>query len=74
MPTPGGLTYQDMMALLSGVASKARIAGLAMVELVPERDDPNKLSALTVARLVAVTLGLMHRTNNAGGTTGARTR
>jgi len=74
MPTPGGLTYQDMMALLSGVASKARIAGLAMVELVPERDDPNKLSALTVARLVAVTLGLMHRTNNAGGTTGALTR
>jgi agmatinase len=62
MPTPGGLTYQDMMALLNGVASKARIAGLALVELVPERDDPNKLSAMTAARLVAVTLGLMLRT------------
>jgi agmatinase len=62
MPTPGGLTYQDMMALLSGVAAKARIAGLALVELVPERDDTNKLSTLTAARLVAVTLGLMRRT------------
>jgi agmatinase len=63
MPTPGGLTYQDMMALLTGVTAKARIAGLALVELVPERDDPNKLSAMTAARLVAVTLGLMLRLN-----------
>jgi agmatinase len=39
MPTPGGLTYLDMIELLTGVAAKARIAGLAMVELVPERDD-----------------------------------
>lgn len=61
MPTPGGLTYLDMMELLTGVAAKARIAGLAMVELVPERDDPHGLSALTAARLVAVTMGLMHR-------------
>jgi agmatinase len=59
MPTPGGLTYLDMMELLTGVAAKARIAGLAMVELVPERDDPYGLSALTAARLVAVTMGLM---------------
>ncbi len=59
MLTPGGLTYLDMMELLTGVAAKARIAGLAMVELVPERDDPRGLSALTAARLVAVTMGLM---------------
>jgi agmatinase len=61
MPTPGGLTYLDMMELLTGVAAKARIAGLAMVELVPERDDAHHLSALTAARLVAVTMGLMRR-------------
>jgi agmatinase len=61
MPTPGGLTYLDMMELLTGVAEKARIAGLALVELVPERDDPNRLSALTAARLVSVSLGLMRR-------------
>jgi agmatinase len=61
MPTPGGLGYLDMMELLTGVAAKARIAGLALVELVPERDDSNGSSALTAARLVAVTMGLMRR-------------
>ena len=45
--------------LFSGVAAKASIAGLAMVEFVPERDDVRQLSALTAARLVAVTMGLM---------------
>jgi agmatinase len=44
MPTPGGLTYSDLIELLTGVAAKARIAGLAIMEPVPERDDPNKLS------------------------------
>jgi hypothetical protein len=35
---------------------------LALVEVVPERDDPHALSALTAARLAAVTMGLMrHR-------------
>lgn len=61
MPTPGGLSYLDMVELLTGVAKRARIRGLAMVELVPERDDPHGLSSLTAARLVAVTLGLMRR-------------
>lgn len=61
MPTPGGLTYLDMVELLTGVAAKAKIAGLAMVELVPERDDSHGLSALTAARMVAVTMGLMRR-------------
>jgi agmatinase len=61
MPTPGGLSYQDMIELLTGVAAKARIAGLALVEFVPERDDKHGLSALTAARLTAVTMGLMRR-------------
>ncbi|HEY2010897.1 MAG TPA: arginase family protein [Rhizomicrobium sp.] len=40
MPTPGGLTYSDLIELLTGVAAKARIAGRAIMELVPEREDP----------------------------------
>jgi hypothetical protein len=44
--------------LLAGVAAKARIAGLAMVELVPERDF-NNLSSMTAARVVATALGHM---------------
>lgn len=59
MPTPGGLHYLDMMELLTGVAARAHIRGLAMVEFVPEKDDPQGLASLTAARLVAVTLGLM---------------
>jgi agmatinase len=59
MPTPGGLNYEDMMAILHGVAAKARIAGFILTELVPERDDRFKLSALTAARIVSVALGLI---------------
>jgi agmatinase len=59
MPTPGGLNYEDMMAILHGVATKARIAGFILTELVPERDDRFKLSALTAARIVSVALGLI---------------
>jgi agmatinase len=58
MPTPGGLTYEDMIRLLRGVAAKARIAGLALVEYVPSRDDPHQLSGLVASRIAAVTLGL----------------
>ncbi|WP_174273689.1 arginase family protein [Sphingomonas bacterium] len=58
MPTPGGLTYEDMIRLLSGVAAKARIAGLAMVEYVPSRDDRHQLSGLVAARIASVAIGL----------------
>jgi agmatinase len=58
MPTPGGLTYEDMICILRGVASKARIAGLAMVEYVPSRDNRHQLSGLVAARITAVTAGL----------------
>jgi agmatinase len=59
MPTPGGLTYEDMILLLHGVAAKAEIAGLALVEYVPSRDDRYQLSALVASRIAAVTLGLV---------------
>jgi agmatinase len=58
MPTPGGLTYEDMIGILRGVAAKARIAGLALVEYAPGRDDRFQLSGLVAARIAAVTMGL----------------
>jgi agmatinase len=58
MPTPGGLTYEDMVRLLRGIAAKARIAGLALVEYVPDRDDRHQLSGLVAARLASVAIGL----------------
>jgi agmatinase len=59
MPTPGGLTYEDMVLILRGVAAKAEIAGLALVEYVPSRDDRHQLSGLVAARIAAVTMALM---------------
>lgn len=64
MPTPGGLTYEDMMEIFEGIAERTTIAGLILTELVPQRDDPLKLSALTAARLVSVAAGLI--VNQAG--------
>jgi agmatinase len=61
MPTPGGLSYGQLIDLFSAVSKKAEIAGAAVVEFVPERDDRFCLSALTAARLVAVLMGLMVR-------------
>ena len=58
MPTPGGLTYEDMIRLLRGVAAKASIAGLALVEYVPSRDDRWQSSGLVAARIAAATIAL----------------
>jgi agmatinase len=59
MPTPGGLSYLDVLELLQGVARKARIVGATLVEFVPSRDDANSLAAVTASRLVLSTIGLI---------------
>lgn len=58
MPTPGGLTYEDVIGLMRGVAAKATIAGLALVEYVPQNDDRRRLSGLVAARIATVIMGL----------------
>lgn len=61
MPTPGGLTYEDCLDLLHGLAARGTIVGLILAEYVPDRDDPHRLSAQIAARLVTVAMGLMRR-------------
>ena len=56
MPTPGGLSYEDMVLLLRGIAARADIAGLALLEYVPERDDAHRLSAHIAVRLVTAVI------------------
>jgi agmatinase len=51
-PSPGGLSYTQVTDLIAGVAAKARIAGFAMVEFVPNRDH-DKTAAFTAARIAA---------------------
>lgn len=58
MPTPGGLSYQDAVAVLQATAARGRIAGLVLAEFVPERDPVLQPSGLVAARLAAVAIGL----------------
>jgi len=64
MPTPGGLTYGDMIELMIGVSAKAHLCGTAILEYVPEQDNSRRLSGLVAARLGAVALGLMGQVGN----------
>ncbi|MGI9492866.1 MAG: arginase family protein [Geminicoccaceae bacterium] len=57
---PGGLWYWQVMDLLAATASRSRIAGLALVEFMPERDI-DSIGALTAGRLVASAMGLIAR-------------
>jgi agmatinase len=60
VPQPGGLSYFDVIELMRGVASKATIVGLDVVEFVPERDVQN-LGATAVARVVCNALGCIRK-------------
>jgi agmatinase len=59
-PTPGGLSYWQMVGLLHGVAAKARIAGFNLVEFMPARDQCGA-GALVAGRILANAIGLMAR-------------
>ncbi|MEO0618013.1 MAG: arginase family protein, partial [Pseudomonadota bacterium] len=55
---PGGLSYWDFVAMLRGVAERARIAALNVVEFMPARDIDG-LGALVAGRCIATALGLI---------------
>ncbi|MEM7344262.1 MAG: agmatinase [Chloroflexota bacterium] len=50
-PTPGGLTYWDIVDMMQGVAAKANFCGFNLVEFMPARDH-NGTSALTAGRII----------------------
>ena len=58
--TAGGLTYWQVMALIEGVAARARIAAFDMVEFMPERDIDGQ-GALLAAQLLAGVTGIIAR-------------
>ena len=62
-PAPGGLDYTEVLELLTGVAARAPILGLNVVEFVPEND--NGLGALVAARLAILGIGLSIRSRRA---------
>jgi agmatinase len=58
--SPGGLTYDQALAILHGIAAKAPIVGFTLVELAPDHDQSD-LTALIAGRLVANAIGLLSR-------------
>lgn len=59
-PTPGGLTYYQVVDLIHLVSGKANIIGFDMIEFVPERDT-NGTAAITAARVIANLFGALAR-------------
>ena len=59
-PTPGGLTYWNVVELMQGVAAKAHFCGFNLVEFMPAR-DLDGTSALTAARLIFNAAALLAR-------------
>ena len=53
---PGGLDYGDMVELFAGLAARAPIVGVQIVELVPE-NDIGGLGAAVAARLAVLGIG-----------------
>jgi agmatinase len=58
--TPGGLTYTQIIDLISGVGKKARIVGFDLVEFYPPA-DVDGISALTASRILVNTVGTIVR-------------
>ena len=59
-PSPGGLTYTQVIDIIAGVGTRGRIVGFDLVELFPPADIAG-LSALTASRLVANAIGTIIR-------------
>ena len=58
--TAGGLSYWQVLDLISAVAEKARIAAFDMVEFMPDRDIDGQGAALA-AQLLAAAMGIVAR-------------
>ncbi len=58
--TAGGLGYWQVLELIGGIAEKARIAGVAMTEFMPERDIDGT-GAMLAAQLLQATIGIVAR-------------
>lgn len=58
--TPGGLSYGQLLELIAQTAARARIAGVGVVEFMPER-DVDGLGATVAQALVTAVIGILAR-------------
>ena len=59
-PSPGGLTYTQVIDIISGVGKRASIGGFDLVEFYPPADHGG-LTALTAARILVNVIGQVAR-------------
>jgi agmatinase len=59
-PTPGGLTYWQVVRMIETVAERARIVGFDLIEFVPERDRDGT-AAFTAARILCNVIARLKR-------------
>jgi len=55
--SPGGVTYPQLIRLLRGLAARGEVVGIDVCEFYPAL-DVNDLTALTIARLFTMVIGL----------------
>jgi len=58
LPAFGGISYQQMLDIIQGIAAKANIVGADFVEYVPEK-DPTGTGAQAIARLASNVIAQM---------------
>jgi len=59
-PTPGGLTYSQVIELIAAVNAKANLVAFDLIEFQPDR-DPSGIAAITAARIIANVIGNLAR-------------
>jgi agmatinase len=52
-PTFGAMFYEEMTALLKGIAGIGKIVGMDLVEVAPQYDTPSGMTAALAARTIA---------------------
>ncbi len=62
-PTPGGLSYTQMIDIIAAVNAKANLIAFDLIEFLPHR-DVNGTAAITAARIIANVIGNLADTNN----------
>jgi agmatinase len=62
-PSPGGLTYTQVIQLIHGLTRKANLVGFNLVEFVPEK-DVNGLGAVAASRILWNVVGALVRSKS----------
>lgn len=55
-PSPGGLYYDELMEMLTGICQKGEVVGVDLVEVTPQYDPAgitSRMAAMTIINMMA---------------------